>query len=118
VPLAKTFAPGALDGVGIRRFQTAWCGDFLFVGSRRARASRLSWRAPSRPWPPSRPRIDGRRDFNAFEFRADWRVAVENALEGYHVNPIHPQTLAPLGLKDDATSLRRAEHHLSGPDHR
>lgn len=32
VPLAKTFPPGALDKVALRRFQTAWCGDFLFVG--------------------------------------------------------------------------------------
>lgn len=103
VPLAKTFAPGALDGVGIRRFQTAWCGDFLFVALSPAESLEAQLAGAFAPLAAVSTQIDGRRDFNAFEFQANWRVAVENALEGYHVNPIHPQTLAPLGLKDDAT---------------
>jgi len=103
VPQAKTFEPGALDGVGLRRFQTAWCGDFLFVGVAPARSLESQLAGAFAPLAEASGRIAGRRDFNAFEFQANWRVAVENALEGYHVNPIHPQTLAPLGLKDDAT---------------
>jgi len=42
--------------------------------------------------------IESRRDLYAIDFGAPWRVAVENALESYHVNTIHPTTLGPLNL--------------------
>jgi phenylpropionate dioxygenase-like ring-hydroxylating dioxygenase large terminal subunit len=103
VPLAKTFPPGALDKVGLRRFQTAWCGDFLFVGIEPMQDLQTQLAGAFAPLAQVSSQIAGRRDFNAFEFQSDWRVAVENALESDHVNPIHPQTLAPLGLKDDTT---------------
>ncbi|WP_158235481.1 Rieske 2Fe-2S domain-containing protein [Caulobacter sp. FWC2] len=102
VPLAKTFPPGALDKVGLRRFQTAWCGDFLFVGIEPAQDLPTQLAGAFAPLAEVSTRIAGRRDFNAFEFQSDWRVAVENALESDHVNPVHPRTLAPLGLQDDA----------------
>lgn len=103
VPLAKTYPPGTLEGARLRRYPTAWCGDFLFVGvsPRQDLASQLA--GAFAPLAEASRRIAGRRDVNAFPFQCDWRVAVENALESDHVNPIHPQTLAPLGLKDDAT---------------
>ena len=102
VPLAKTFPPGALDKVSLRRFQIAWCGDFLFVGIEPLQDLETQLDGAFAPLAEVSTRIAGRRDFNAFEFQSDWRVAVENALESDHVNPIHPRTLAPLGLRDDA----------------
>jgi phenylpropionate dioxygenase-like ring-hydroxylating dioxygenase large terminal subunit len=42
--------------------------------------------------------IDTRRDVYAIGFQAPWRVAVENALESYHVNTVHPTTLGRLNL--------------------
>jgi len=102
-PLAKTFPPGALDGIGLRCFQTAWCGDFLFVGIAPAQDLQTQLAGAFAPLAAASARIAGRRDFNAFAWGSDWRVAVENALESDHVNPIHPRTLAPLGLTDDTT---------------
>ena len=97
----SNFDESELAGVGLRRFQTAWCGDFLFVGVTPVASledqlsdSFADLEAASR-------RIAARHDFNAFTFQANWRVGVENALEAYHVNPIHPETLGLLGLVDD-----------------
>lgn len=103
VPLAKTFPPGALDKVALRRFQTAWCGDFLFVGIAPAQTLEGQLAGAFAPLARVSGHIAGRRDFNAFAFQADWRVAVENALETDHVNAVHPHTLAQLGLKEEAT---------------
>jgi len=42
--------------------------------------------------------IDTRRDLYPIDFKAPWRVSVENALEYYHINTIHPTTLARMNL--------------------
>ncbi|MDU8432123.1 Rieske 2Fe-2S domain-containing protein [Pseudomonas syringae] len=37
-------------------------------------------------------------DFNRYSFESDWPVALENALEPYHIPMVHRDTLAPLKL--------------------
>jgi phenylpropionate dioxygenase-like ring-hydroxylating dioxygenase large terminal subunit len=75
----------------------AW-GDFLFVAVDPAMslADQLDELGPeiaafSR-------NIEARRDFYAIDFQAPWRVAMENALESYHVNMVHPTSFARLSL--------------------
>ncbi len=43
--------------------------------------------------------------FNAFEFQSNWRIAVENSLEAYHVSLVHSNTLAKLGIDYGANTL-------------
>ena len=100
VPLAKTFDAGQLGGLDLKHYQISWCGDFLFVavdpemvlieqlGSHFDTLQTLSRE------------IEGCRDDYRIDFKSSWRVAVENALEVYHVNAIHPQTLAQLELSE------------------
>jgi phenylpropionate dioxygenase-like ring-hydroxylating dioxygenase large terminal subunit len=101
--------PGQFDetdlaGVNIRRYKTVWCGDFLFVGLS-PQQSLDDQLGPIRvALADAGARIAARADFNAFAFQSNWRVAVENALESYHVNAIHGQTLAPLALIDEEVS--------------
>jgi phenylpropionate dioxygenase-like ring-hydroxylating dioxygenase large terminal subunit len=95
------FDEAELAGIGLRTFRTAWCGDFLFVGLAPVESLDTQLGEAFADLERASRRITARRDFNAFSFQANWRVGVENALEGYHVNPIHPQTLAPLGLVDE-----------------
>jgi phenylpropionate dioxygenase-like ring-hydroxylating dioxygenase large terminal subunit len=94
------FDPAEIAGARLNAYQTAWCGDFLFAGlapvqglSDQLGSMAATLQAVSR-------QIAARRDFNAFAWQSDWRVAVENALEGYHVSAIHPETLGPMGLTD------------------
>jgi phenylpropionate dioxygenase-like ring-hydroxylating dioxygenase large terminal subunit len=104
IPRRETVPTAEAEGARLNRFQTAWCGDFLFVGvaPRQALGEQLGDLAQSLETISCD--IEGRGDFNAFDFECDWRVAVENALEGYHVNLIHPGTLAPLGLRNHQDS--------------
>jgi phenylpropionate dioxygenase-like ring-hydroxylating dioxygenase large terminal subunit len=115
IPRRETVPKAEADGARLNTYETAWCGDFLFVGvePRQALADQLGDLAG--PLEAISRDIDRRGDFNAFDFECDWRVAVENALEGYHVNMIHPGTLAPLALTNHqdsysvANSVYRAE---------
>lgn len=42
--------------------------------------------------------IDSCADFNRYPFQCDWTIALENALEPYHIPLIHTETLATLQL--------------------
>lgn len=87
-----------LDTLSLSTLQVAWIGDFAFVSLAPLQSleAQLAGLAPmlvkisqgiSRRW-----------DFNRYEYEADWRIALENALEPYHVGAIHPNTLDTLRL--------------------
>jgi phenylpropionate dioxygenase-like ring-hydroxylating dioxygenase large terminal subunit len=95
----ETFAHCAIEEADLNRLHSEWLGDFLFVSKRprKTLAEQLGGitvllEAISRG-------IAQRLDFNSFIFEADWRIAVENALEPYHVAGIHPNTLNTLELQ-------------------
>lgn len=77
-----------------------WCGDFVFIsispsytlseqlGSTGEMLENISFN------------IESRVDFNYFDFKCYWPIAIENALEPYHIPMIHKNTLAKLELSD------------------
>ncbi len=82
----------------LNTLEIEWIGDFAFVAAtpRRSLTEQLSGIAGlveaisygiSQRW-----------DLNRYVYEADWRIAVENALEPYHVGSIHPNTLNTLKL--------------------
>ena len=103
IPLRQTFDPVEIAQARLNTLQTPWCGDFLFVSLAPAQTLGEQLGDMAQTLAAVARQISARRDFNAFVWQSDWRVAVENALEGYHVSAIHPQTLGPLGLIDDET---------------
>ena len=114
------FDPTDLEGIDIRRRPTAWCGDWLFVGvePKQGLDEQLGAFAPFLAGVGAD--MDGRQDFNAHLWESDWRVAVENALEAYHVPMVHPGSLGPMALAegrfefDGANSLWRTKVGNSG----
>lgn len=87
-----------LDQISLNNLQVAWAGDFAFVSQAPAQdlGTQLAGLVPmleaiSRS-------IDARWDLNRYVYEADWRIALENALEPYHVGAIHPETLHTLKL--------------------
>lgn len=109
------FAGCDLSGATIKHLQTAWVGDFLFVGlePRQTVEDQLSGlyelvEAISR-------NISKRADFSNYSYECYWPIAVENALEPYHISAIHPKTLNLLKISDGKNeffgknSLWRAE---------
>jgi phenylpropionate dioxygenase-like ring-hydroxylating dioxygenase large terminal subunit len=104
IPLRETVPVAEADGARLNVYRTAWCGDFLFVGVAPRQDLDTQLGDLAGPLAAISRDVAGRADFNSFDFECDWRVAVENALEGYHVNLVHPDTLAPLALRDHQDS--------------
>jgi phenylpropionate dioxygenase-like ring-hydroxylating dioxygenase large terminal subunit len=89
----------SIEEADLNHYQTEWLGDFLFVSEA--------------PLVPLKEQLGGvaplleqismglsrREDFNNFHYECDWRIAVENALEPYHVALVHPNTLDTLQLQ-------------------
>lgn len=88
-----------VDQVALNTLRLEWIGDFAFVAEAPVQAleDQLAGLAPMLA--AMSQGIAARWDFNRYLYEADWRIALENALEPYHVGPIHPDTLATLKLQ-------------------
>lgn len=101
----EQFSACDLAKAALNRYRTAWCGDFLFVGIEPVMALDEQLDAFAAPLADLSGEIAARHDLYKIDFQANWRIAVENALEAYHVNSVHPDTLAPMALTDDSDSF-------------
>ncbi|HEY5412909.1 MAG TPA: SRPBCC family protein [Caulobacteraceae bacterium] len=113
----EQFTACDLEKAMLNRFRTEWCGDFLFVGIAPVMSLVDQLDAFCAPLADISGDIAEPRDIYKIDFQANWRVGLENALEGYHVNSVHPQTLAPMALCQDVDSyagLNSAYHAKVG----
>ena len=94
----KEFTSCDVSGASINKFKIDFCGDFIFysispVDSLEAQLgdffSELREISQS---------INARHEYDEYIFESDWKIAVENALEPYHISLVHQDTLAKLKL--------------------
>jgi len=100
VPERERFRHCQVERAQLRRYALDWCGDFLFVGIRPATdlSTQLGEFEPLVA--DISFNIDRRVDLNRYDFQCYWPLAVENALEPYHIGAVHPGSLGTLALED------------------
>lgn len=99
IPDREQFSQCKLDAVDFKRWQTEWVGDFLFVGVMPAQDISAQLGDVQAILEDISFGVTGRHDWNAYKFESDWKIAVENALEPYHVPLVHPESLGMLDLQ-------------------
>jgi phenylpropionate dioxygenase-like ring-hydroxylating dioxygenase large terminal subunit len=99
VPERKTFAGCDPTQARLNTYETAWLGDFLFVSRRPAQALSEQLVGIEVPLEGISRSIASRGDFNAYPYLCNWKIAVENALDQYHVAIIHRNTLNRLRME-------------------
>jgi phenylpropionate dioxygenase-like ring-hydroxylating dioxygenase large terminal subunit len=95
---SSQFAHCADPKPDLHHYKTAWVGDFLFfaISPLNSVEEQLGLAEPLvRNISTS---IATRLDFSSYKYQSIWQIAVENALEPYHVSAIHPNSLAKLQL--------------------
>lgn len=98
IPARETFACD-LSEVRLATYRTEWLGNFLFV-SRRPTRSLVEQLTGIAPIVEAIGRgIGSRGDFNGYDYKCNWKIAVENALDQYHVAVIHHDTLNKLKME-------------------
>jgi phenylpropionate dioxygenase-like ring-hydroxylating dioxygenase large terminal subunit len=94
----ESLAHCPLDQLVLNTLHLDWVGDFAFVSPSPAQSLEEQLAGLSPMVAAISHGIGGRWDFNRYLYEADWRIALENALEPYHLGPIHPETLHTLKL--------------------
>lgn len=100
VAASERFARCPPEDLLPRLYQVDWFADFLFVAIRprtplAEQIAGLEGRLRS-----ISANIAKRRDLSHYMYECYWPIAVENALEPYHIDKIHPATLGLLRLED------------------
>lgn len=79
-------------------WRTEWLGDFLFAAKQPIAVLGEQLAGVSDRLERISRDIEALHDHNAYDYRCNWKIAVENAQEPYHIAQIHPDTLANLNL--------------------
>ncbi|MGN8106907.1 aromatic ring-hydroxylating oxygenase subunit alpha [Paraburkholderia sp. 22098] len=100
VPERQRFKSCDIDRARFATLKVDWCGDFVFfaikprmrlyeqLGKTAETLENISFN------------VDRRVDLNRYDYECYWPLAVENALEPYHIAAVHTETLATLQLAD------------------
>lgn len=115
IPNQDQFLGCNIGAASLNFYQVDWCGDFIFVGIEPKASLYDQLGSVSTDLENISFNIDARADFNRYKYECYWPIAVENALEPYHIDLIHPNTLAKLKLSagenifDGVNSVWRAD---------
>ncbi|WP_260466763.1 aromatic ring-hydroxylating oxygenase subunit alpha [Pandoraea apista] len=98
IPEPQRFTPCDLAKAHLNEFRLEWCADFIFIGVAPIMTLSEQLRDTEQVLEEISFNIAGRFDFNRYAFECNWRVALENALEPYHIDMVHPNSLGTLRL--------------------
>jgi phenylpropionate dioxygenase-like ring-hydroxylating dioxygenase large terminal subunit len=105
IPVAEQFKDCSIDKADLNRYKLDWCGDFLFVGIDPQNDLYEQLDGVAEYLENISFNISGRLDASAYEYECAWPLALENALEPYHIGMVHPDTLANLKLEDGVNTF-------------
>jgi phenylpropionate dioxygenase-like ring-hydroxylating dioxygenase large terminal subunit len=104
IPERESFKGCRIETATFNRLPIDWCGDFVFLGLAPRQTLYAQLGGVAELLENISFNITGRHDFNRYDFECYWPLAVENALEPYHISMVHPTTLGTLQL-DEGTNV-------------
>lgn len=105
IPKVNLFTECNIKDVDLNKFRLEWCGDFVFLGIQPQFDLYRQLSGVVEILENISFNIDNRQDINIYEYECYWPLAVENALEPYHIDLVHPNTLATLRLESGSNEL-------------
>lgn len=99
IPSAEQFKGCNIEIANLKKYKLDWCGDFMFIGIAPAHDLYTQLDGVAGYIENISFNINGRVDLNAYEYECYWPLALENALEPYHIDMVHPRTLGVLKLE-------------------
>ena len=100
IPEARAFRPWDRENSCLRPFRLETCGDVVFVNLGDDPPPLRDWLGAAwEPWSG----VGGEYTFAGFwerEFACNWKVVLENSLEGYHIPQVHPKTFKDMPTEE------------------
>jgi len=115
IPNRETFGACEVDSVHLNNYKIDWCGDFIFVGISPFSTLQDQLGGVAEILQNISFNIDRRHDFNRYQYQCYWPLAVENALESYHMPMVHSETLMALDLQADQNEFHGCNSILYAP---
>jgi len=107
IPCAKDFAPIDRNQLKLPEYRVDSVGQLVFVCLDPDAPNLDAFLGPMAAMVRDHFGDEWRKFYNGdFEYAANWKIAIENSLEAYHVESIHPQTFR------NAPGEQRSEHQL------
>jgi phenylpropionate dioxygenase-like ring-hydroxylating dioxygenase large terminal subunit len=100
IPAIEQFKDCSINNAELKLYKLEWCGDFIFVGIAPQSELYAQLDGVAEYIENISFNISNRQDASAYEYECAWPLALENALEPYHIDMVHPGTLANLKLED------------------
>jgi phenylpropionate dioxygenase-like ring-hydroxylating dioxygenase large terminal subunit len=102
IPLKAEFKgldESTLKKLCLKSFQVDTCGKFVFVNIDNNTQSLSDFLGDSKARLLQISQMIGRKiEYNEVPNAANWKVVIENTLEGYHISTVHPNTFYKLGF--------------------
>jgi phenylpropionate dioxygenase-like ring-hydroxylating dioxygenase large terminal subunit len=115
IPSVEQFKGCNIDKANLKRYKLDWCGDFLFLGVEPEKDLYAQLDGVAAYIENISFNIGVRLDVSVYEYECAWPVAIENALEPYHIGMVHPNTLANLKLEDGVNTFYGANSVWNAP---
>lgn len=100
IPNRESFVGCQIDTADLNKYHIEWCGDFVFVSVQPKISIDDQLDGVREILEDVSFNINGRLDFNFYDYESYWPLSLENALEPYHIAMVHPNTLGALNLGD------------------
>lgn len=105
IPAFEQFKGCDMAKIDLNRYKLDWCGDFLFLGVAPKKDLYEQLDQVAQYVENISFNISGRMDASVYEYECAWPLALENALEPYHIGMVHRGTLATLKLEDGVNTF-------------
>ena len=115
IPSIEQFKSCNIERADLRKYRLDWCGDFLFVGIDPRHDLYNQLDGVAEYIENISFNINGRTDLSAYEYECAWPLALENALEPYHIGMVHPSTLGALKLEDGINTFHGSNSVWQAP---
>ena len=98
VPNESDFIGCQVSNARLNEYRVDWCGDFVFFSVDPIDSLYMQLGEIAEILENISFNISESIDYSSYEYECYWPIAVENALEPYHISLIHPNTLSNLEL--------------------
>jgi len=115
IPAVEKFKDCNIEKADLRRYLLDWCGDFLFLGVTPKQDLYEQLDGVAQYIENISFNIFERADVSVYKYECAWPLALENALEPYHIGMVHSGTLAKLKLEDGANTFHGSNSIWQAP---
>lgn len=105
IPKVDQFNGCNIERANLMKYKIDWCGDFIFISSEPATDLYTQLDGVAEHIENISFNINGRLDLSSYEYECAWTLALENALEPYHIDMVHQNTLATLKLESGTNNF-------------